>query len=257
MRLGEFLQSLDADVFARERLGFHADAKQRELLSTKAKRVVLNCSRQWGKSTVTAVKIAHRAIHVPESLTLVLAPSERQSALLVSKARGFCMKAGEKTRKDGQNGASIVLANGSAIVGLPGKEQYLRGYSAVSMLIVDEAARVDDELYRSMRPMLATTNGAVWLLSTPYGAQGFFHRAWTTGDGEEWFRIKAPATECPRIQPEFLAQERRMQGERVFRREYLCEFSEGEDSVFTAELLQSVMAKDDGWVPGRIEWWKR
>lgn len=257
MTFADLIQALDPVRFAGERLGFHADEKQRQLLESEAKRVVLNCSRQWGKSTVTAVKIAHRAIHVPGSLTLVLAPSERQSALLVSKARAFCMKAGEKTRKDGFNSASVVLENGSAIVGLPGKEQYLRGYSAVSMLIVDEAARVDDELYRAIRPMLATTNGAVWLLSTPHGSQGFFYRAWTTGDGEEWFRIKAPATECPRIRSEFLAQERRMQGERVFRREYLCEFSEGEDSVFTAELIQSVMAKDDGHVPGRIEWWKR
>jgi hypothetical protein len=88
---------------------------------------------------------------------------------------------------------------------------------AVSMLIVDAASRVDDELYRSMRPMLATTNGAVRLLSTPHRARGFFHRVWTAADGEDWLRILAPATECPRIPAEFLAQERRAQGERMFR----------------------------------------
>jgi hypothetical protein len=255
--LQEVLGAFDPVWFAAERLGFHADAKQRQLLESDARRVVLNCSRQWGKSTVTAVKIVHRAMFAPGSLTLVLAPSERQSALLVAKARALCATAGEKTRKDGQNSASIVLANGSGIVGLPGKEQYLRGYSAVSMLIVDEAARVDDELYRSMRPMLATTNGAVWLLSTPHGARGFFHRVWTTGDGEEWLRILAPATECPRIRPEFLEQERRAQGERMFRQEYLCEFTEADDSLFGSELIRSVMVKDDGLTPGRKEWWKR
>jgi hypothetical protein len=220
--------------------------------------VVLNCSRQWGKSTVAAVKIVHRAMFTPGSLTLVLAPSERQSALLVAKARALLAKAGEKkTRRDGHNSASVVLRNDSAIVGLPGKEQYLRGYSAVSMLIVDEAARVNDELYRSMRPMLATTNGAVWLLSTPHGARGFFHRVWTTGDGEEWRRVLAPATECPRIRREFLEQERRAQGERMFRQEYLCEFTEADDSLFGSELIQSVLVSDDGLTPGRNEWWRR
>ena len=219
------------------------------MLASDAKRVVLNCSRQWGKSTVTAVKIVHRAMFTPESLTLVLAPSERQSALLVSKVRALCAKAGEKTRKDGQNSASVVLANGSAIVGLPGKEQYLRGYSAVSMLIVDEAARVDDELYRSMRPMLATTEGSVWLLSTPHGARGFFHRVWTNGDGEEWLRILAPATECPRISRAFLEQERRAQGERMYRQEYSCEFVDADDALFKASLIHSALKSDDGCVP--------
>lgn len=242
--------------WAEDLLGFRADPKQTRLLMTTAKRVILNCSRQWGKSTVAAIKIAHRAVFTPESLTLVLAPSERQSALLVGKARTFLHKAGEKTRKDGQNSASVVLENGSAIVGLPGKEQYLRGYSAVSMLIVDEAARVDDGVYRSMRPMLATTNGAVWLLSTPHGARGFFHRAWTQGDGEDWVRVLAPATECPRISPEFLERERKAQGDRMFRQEYLCEFTEAEDHAFGSDVLATVLRPDDGLGIGRVEWWK-
>ena len=246
-----------APRWAQHHFGFVADEKQQALLLCGAKRVILNCSRQWGKSTVTAVKIAHQAVFSPETLTLVLAPSERQSALLVNKARAFCLKVGQKTRKDGHNSASVVLGNGSAIVGLPGREQYLRGYSAVSMLIVDEAARVEDELYRSMRPMLATTNGAVWLLSTPHGARGFFHRVWTDGDGEDWVRVKAPATECARIPREFLQMERRAQGERMFRQEYLCEFTDAEGSLFSSELLRSVLRPDDGLATGRVEWWKK
>jgi hypothetical protein len=61
VNLGEAIQALDPVRFATERLGFIADPKQGRLLECNAKRVVLNCSRQWGKSTVAAVKIVHRA----------------------------------------------------------------------------------------------------------------------------------------------------------------------------------------------------
>ena len=47
--------------FAREKLGFEADEKQRMVLDSTAKTGILNCSRQWGKSTVMAVKAVHRA----------------------------------------------------------------------------------------------------------------------------------------------------------------------------------------------------
>ena len=97
-----------------------------------------------------------------------------QSALLVRKAGDLMLRLGLKTRGDGHNSVSLQFPNGSRIVGLPGKERYLRGFSAVSLLVVDEASRVEDELYTSMRPMLAASDGDVWLMSTPAGKRGFF-----------------------------------------------------------------------------------
>ena len=41
------------------------------------------------------------------------------------------------------------LPNGSRIVGLPGKEANIRGYSA-NLLIIDEASRVPDDLYKAL-----------------------------------------------------------------------------------------------------------
>ena len=241
--------------FAREGLGFAPDAAQERVLRTNEKRVVLCCSRQWGKSTVTAVLALHRAVTRPGALILALAPCERQSGLLVSKISGFARKLGLATKRDGMNKCSAVLGNGSAVIGLPGKEQYLRGYSAVSLLIIDEAARVDDELYTAVRPMLAVSDGDVWMMSTPFGRRGFFWRVWDTGCGEEWLRLRVPATECARIRPDFLARERAAQGEHRFRQEYLCEFVQAEDALFDEDLLRSLIVKTREY-PGRVEWWK-
>jgi hypothetical protein len=55
-------------------------------------------------------------------------------------------------------------------VGLPGTEATIRGFSAVSLLLVDEAARCSDELYLAIRPMLAVSDGTLWLMSTPFQA---------------------------------------------------------------------------------------
>ncbi len=179
-------------------LGFAADDRQAAVLDSQAKRGILNCTRQWGKSTVLAVKAVHRAWTEAGSLVLVASPSERQSAEFVRKAAGFLMRLGVPRRGDGDNASSLALPNGSRIVGLPGTEGTVRGFSAVSMLLIDEAARVQDATYKSLRPMLAVGKGDLWLMSTPRGQRGFFYESWING-GETWERHSVPATECPRI----------------------------------------------------------
>lgn len=68
-------------------------------------------------------------------------------------------------------------------------------------------------------------------MSTPRGKRGFSYDEWVNG-GERWRRFTVPATECARIRPEFLEEERATMGERWFRQEYLCEFTDVENSLF-------------------------
>jgi hypothetical protein len=233
----------DAVTWVTRNLGFEPDPQQRGILSTEIKRGILNCTRQWGKSTIAAAKAMHQAWTVAESLTVVVSPSARQSAELVRKAEGFARRLGVKPKGDGTNEISIALPNGSRIVGLPGTEATIRGFSSVSLLLVDEAARVSDDLYIAIRPMLAVSEGALWLMSTPFGQRGFFHDAWTRGVAK-WERVRVPATECGRISPRFLEEERATMGERWFRQEYLCEFVQTEDGVFDRELVETAVSFD-------------
>jgi Terminase large subunit, T4likevirus-type, N-terminal len=230
-------ESADIVTFARERLGFDPDEKQ-ELVLRGGRRGIVNCTRQWGKSTVTAAKAVHRAYSAPGSLTLVVTPSGRQSGEFLRKAEEFVRRLGIKVRGDGDNEISIAFPNGSRIVGLPGNEATVRGYSA-SLLLIDEAARVDDRLYRAMRPSLAVANGDLWLMSTPYGKRGFFWEEWEHG-GPEWERISVPATECPRISAQLLAEEC-AKDDSTYRREYLCEFGDMEGAVFSRESIDAAL----------------
>ena len=193
--------------FVRRTLGFEPDERQRELLLSEAKRLILNCARQWGKSTVAAMMAVYRAYTRPGSLVLVASPGERQSAEFIRKAREWSLNWESTPRGDGDNAISLLFPNGSRIVGLPGMEATVRGFSAVSLLLIDEASRVEPEMYKALRPMLAVGGGDLWMMSTPNGKQGFFYEAWEHG-GEDWKRFSATAADCARIDREFLEKER-------------------------------------------------
>ncbi len=228
-----FNHRVDAVSFARDSLAFQPDAGQARVLDLTVRRGLLNCSRQWGKSTVTAIRAVHNAFFNANSLTLVLAPTERQSAELVRKCRQFLTRLDIKPRTDGSNKTSILLPNGARIVGLPGREDNIRGFSSVSLLLIDEAARVPDELYHSVRPMIAAAGDAasIWLLSTPRGKRGFFYDEFADPN-TTFTSVAVPATQCPRISHDFLEQERKSLPEHIFAQEYMCQFSQSAAGLF-------------------------
>jgi len=162
---------------------------QERLFTSRASMVLLNCSRQAGKSTCVAFLALLEALTIQEHLVLIVSRSARQSRLLLRKVRDFMARMPLKAVQRAQASAEqIVFPNLSRIVALPCKEETIRGYSSVGLLIIDEAARVPDELYQAVRPMLAASDGRLICLSTPYGRVGFFHDAWTS-DTQEWERI--------------------------------------------------------------------
>jgi hypothetical protein len=234
---------LDPVRFAREVLNFHPDPVQEQVLDPQNTHGILNCSRQWGKSTLTALKAVHRAYFDCGALVLVVSPSERQSAEFVLKAAQFLRELGLPVKGDGRNKISLLLPNGSRIIGLPSREMTVRGFSAVSLLIVDEAARVPDMMYDAIRPMLAVSDGDLWLMSTPFGKRGFFYEEWT-GKDPDWTRITATAEECPRIAQKFLDKERRKVSDAWFRQEYLCEFTLESGALFDEAIIRGCIRKE-------------
>jgi hypothetical protein len=235
--------ALDRVAFA-ERLDVEPDPWQEDLLRSGADRVLLNCCRQSGKSTMSALIALHRALYYPGSLILALAPALRQSQELFGKIAGFYRALDRPIPAQAERKLSLELENESRIVTLPGTEKTIRGFSGASLLLVDEAARVSDELYFSVRPMLAVSGGSLVMLSTPYGKRGVFFEEWTRESDQDWERYEIPATECPRIPVRFLEEERRSMPEWWFRQEYLCAFEETQDQVFTHAMIEGARADD-------------
>ena len=233
--------ALDRAAFA-EKLGIAPDPWQRDLLRSASDRILLNCSSQSGKSTISGVIALHRALYYPGSLILCLAPALRQSQELFGKVLAFYRDLGRPVSPQGERKLSIELENGSRIVTLPGSEKTIRGFSGTSLLVLDEAARVEDELYFAVRPMLAVSGGALMMLSTPYGKRGVFYEEWTSGRG--WERYEVPASRCPRISEGFLEEERASLPPFIFRQEYECSFEETDDQVFTTDMIDRALTDE-------------
>ena len=237
----DLMRALSPSVFAQESLGFTPDPWQKQALDWQGKRLLLNCNRQSGKSTVASILALHQAIYFPGSLILLVSPSLRQSQELFRKVSEHIERLETKPRKAEDNRLSVVLDNKSRIISLPSTETTIRGFSGANLIIEDEAARVPDELYIAVRPMLAVSGGRLILLSTPFGKRGHFYTA-STDLSQEWERILIKATDCSRISEEFLAEEKRTIGEWWYRQEYMGEFVETLDSVFSHELVMGVLS---------------
>ena len=224
-----FALALDPALILHEQ-GLEADPWQRELLLSNDRQVLLNCSRQAGKSTVVSALALHTALFTEGALVLLLSPSQRQSGEIFRKVRDAYHALGRPVRAIYETQLRLELANGSRVVCLPGREETIRSFGGVRLLVLDEAARIPDDLYRSVRPMLATSQGRLVALSTPFGRRGWFYEEWH-GNGP-WKRVRITWRDCPRITPEFIAEETRALGPAWVDQEYNACFTSLEGLVY-------------------------
>ncbi len=236
--------ALDPALFAERKLGFAPDPWQVDFLRTGSPRILLNITRQGGKSTTAALLALHTALFRPKSLILLVSPSLRQSGELFKKVGQFRAALDPAAPLSVDNSLGCTFAgSGSRIVSLPGDGDTVRGFSAPDLIIEDEAARVDDTLYRSVRPMLATNDGRLILMSTPNGQAGHFWAEWSAGGGT-WERIAVKAEQVTRIPATFLAEERRSLGDTWYRTEYCCEFLQATNQTFRPEDVARMISAE-------------
>ena len=118
------------------------DSWQRRLLFDPGRQVLLNCSRQSGKSRTVAALAIHTALFRPGSLTLLVSPSLRQSTELFRKVLDGYQAAGPARRRAIRQPDAAGMANQSRVICLPGREDTIRSFDGVALLAIDEAARV-------------------------------------------------------------------------------------------------------------------
>jgi hypothetical protein len=235
-------------------VGIVPDEWQVEVLASDHPRKILCCGRQTGKSTVGAVLAVHKALTKPGSTVLVVAPGERQAKLLFSKARRLYEMAGHPLPAHSERRTGLELSNGSIIEALPAVERTTRGYS-VDLLVVDEAAAVQDMDYHGILPALIATQGEQVLLSTPRGKRGFFHEIWESDD--DWQRIMVRSDEVGRIRAQDLEVFRSAMPDEFFRQEFYCEFLDAEGSLFSYEDIEVALAAGEDVMAieiGEDEW---
>lgn len=219
-------------------LGYEPDPWQSRLLRSRSPRVLLNCHRQSGKSTVVSALAINTALHEPDSLVLLVSASLRQSSELFRKVVTFYRALGSPVPAVEDNAQTLGLSNRSRVISLPDSPDTVVGFSAPALVVCDEAARISDEMLVALAPMLVTNAGRLVMMTTPKGKRGVFYEAWTSPDAT-WDRVEFKASMNPRIPPEFLAEQLAILGPRWFRQEFECSFEETIDAVFTTESINN------------------
>ena len=134
-RNDDLLYALDPVLWSKEVLGFNPDPWQAKLLRSRSPRILVNCSRQSGKSTTSAVLALHETLYRHHSLGLAVAPSLRQSGELMMKFDEFRGSIDLlSTYLDEETKLSIKFKNGNRFLALPGSEKTIRGRSRNSSI---------------------------------------------------------------------------------------------------------------------------
>src|SRR5262249_48660184 len=226
------------------------DPWQRDLLFSAAPQLLLNCCRGAGKSRVVSALALHTALFEPDSLVLLVSRSLRQSQELFRYVKQGYRALRQPRGALKQRPARWERVNGSRVVSLPGKEETIRSFQGVNLLILDEAARIPDDLYASVSPMTGVRRGRTVCLSTPFGPRGFFWREWHNA-AVDWVRIRIPWHECPRLTPAFIDNERRKFGDAWVRQEYECSF-EGRHGLVYPDFARGLTDACPDPAPGAL-----
>lgn len=219
-----------------EKLGYDLDSWQKQLMLSTSTRIIANCGRQTGKTQAAILLVLWTALTQPNSTSLLLAPSLRQSGESFKRIIGHYRALGRPVKADSETALTLWLENGSRIIALPSTYETIRGYAKVDLLVLDEAAWISSDVYRSVRPFLAVSDGKLVMLSTAHGKRGIFWDAWNDKE-EDWLRFHVKTADCPRVSEAFLRAEKNALGPDWYSAEYEAAFTENEWSIFPHELV--------------------
>jgi hypothetical protein len=221
------------------------DPYQIEILSGDWRRLAVNVTRQGGKSCCAAILALSELLFSPISSTVLLSPSLRQSGDLLRRVTRYYHELPGLAPLVAESASRLESLSGATVISLPATEGTIRGVPSVSLLVLDECARIPREIIRAARPFQAVVAGARCIaMSTPDGMDNFFADRW---HGIGWKRIKITADQCPRISREFLAEQLSELGPMAFRQEFYGDFmvySSG--TMFSPQLIQAAL--DDATV---------
>lgn len=223
--------------------GLEPDDWQREICRCNDPRILLLICRQVGKSSTAAAIGVSRMLQHPDTPVIILAPKQDQAKETLRKGKKYLRSLGISTPGDATT--RIEIANRSRMLVMSDKNVSARGFSDSQLIILDEASRIDNEIYSAVEPMLAA-DGQIMMLTTPFGARGLFYAAWKDESGF-WRKIMITAEQVPRkYPPDVLAAKRAdpQFSEREFAQEYMCEFVDTVDAAFSTADIEATITSD-------------
>jgi len=230
------------------------DQWQKDVLEAEGN-ICICSGRQVGKSEIIALKTATFISKYPNKKVLIISVTEAQAENMLIKILLHLHAIDKRLIARGGNRPTkhkVVLMNGSyAITKAVG--QYGLGALGLTMDVVvpDECAYLPETIWASITPMLLTTGGSLWLLSTPNAQEGYFYKAYTDPSyGFRTFHVNSEDVANARAEPmrslmlAHLEREKLRMSPMQYAQQYLAQFQEELGQLFSDELIQGAQVMD-------------
>lgn len=242
----------DPDFFARS-CGFYPHKHwQTDALRCRDPLAAWCIHRQGGKSSCASFKASHCVLFEPGALVVVVSYVRDQARYgILKKIRPIIEeKAPELGLEYSLRQESIEIFHpgkpSSEILVVTNNEDAARAYSAIRLLVIDEASRVEDGVINGLQAALGP-RGQMLMLSTPRGARGQFYVVMTT-PGLPWRTVRVAADHPQAVIQSVPAMESmRMTNPRLYEQEYLLRFHGSGNALLT---LDQIEACEDSNLPG-------
>lgn len=141
---------------------------------------VVKAKRQIGKSILAVCLLITYALRT-KCKSICLEPTLAQSRRIFRQVCDFLNGSGAIIGANAQL-LEIQFVNGSEIIFKSAEQrESLRGYSVSGILVIDEAAYIDDDIFGILYPMVDATNSVILAISTPLFMSGEFYRLFMDG----------------------------------------------------------------------------
>lgn len=222
---------------------------QKRVFFDETKFIIMNCSRQIGKSFTLSGKAYRKSLLNPKSLFACVSTGERAATEFLYKVKMWA-EAVKKVNKrfDYRSSATCVeLYNGSRIITLPaGNVNALRGWSG--NIILDEFGLVqnDVELWKAVVPLITNRinnpDKSIWIASTPTGLNTQFAKIWFNDDDVGlWSKYKITIEDAVNdgLDVDVPELKKIVNDDLIWKTEYLCEFCSDSSEFVDLSVLQS------------------
>jgi len=231
------------------KIPFTLDQWQKDVLAAEGNLCI--CSgRQVGKSQIIAIKAGEFIANNPNKKVLIISITEDQAVNMLQKIVLYLHDNYKKDiarGKDKPTKHKVIMKNGSEVV-TKAVGQYGLGVLGMTcdVVVPDECAYLPEAIWQSITPMLLTTGGSMWLLSTPNAMQGYFYEAYTDPSmGFKTFHVNSVEVAEARPEPQrsimmdYLRREKARMTELQYAQQYLAQFLEELGQLFPDELVKS------------------
>ena len=243
-------RDLDPSARLAHWIGHEPDQWQVNAFTTRATEVAMRVGRQSGKTSVLAARAVDE-LHIPDSLAICVAPSERQAKIIAREIGQQLRRTSLVITRSTQT--ELEMSNGARVIALPSTSETIRGYPSVSLLIIDECAFLSGEnggedLISGVLPML-TSQGQVYFSSTPAGKNNYFARLFLDAKpGDGIHRIVVKGTDIPRL-AEKVARMRRTLSATKFRQEIDVEMLADGQGYFDLSIIEQATSMEGAICP--------